>query len=212
MKRSKKILVLAASVGLLALVTSFTGARRAVAETVKPVLAQIINTVGVDVLNQPTVNINGIPSVAVVNSHPVTVQGVPTVQIASDDFAPLAVQTPVHAFQTAIIVELPGGTATSANHFSVEGHRLVIEYVGVTTTGDAQARFATTVAGETALFPLPMSPIAGGSQIGSRVAGQPVKVYADPGTQVSCILHSDVAVNAVGGGICSFSGYFVSVP
>jgi hypothetical protein len=172
----------------LALVTSFSGVRRAVAETVKPVLAQIVNTVGADVLNQPTV------------------------QIASDDFAPLAVQTPVHAFQTEIIVELPGGTATNANHFSVEGHRLVIEYVGITTTGNAQARFATTVSRETAFFPLAMSPAAGGSQIGSRVAGQPVKVYADPGTQVSCILNRDVAVNAVGGGICSFSGYFVSVP
>ena len=46
MKPSKKILMLAASVGLLALVTSFSGVRRAVAETVKPVLAQIVNAVG----------------------------------------------------------------------------------------------------------------------------------------------------------------------
>jgi hypothetical protein len=217
MKNPKRYLLLAASIASLAVMLSFTGVPRAVADSMKPILAQIVNTVGVNVLNTPTVNLNGTPGVAVVNSHPVTIQGIPTVQIANDEFAPLAVQTPVNVFQAQIPVTVPNGQLTGNNSFSVAGHRLVIEYVAVVaanvgSTDAVFATFQTSTTGGPVQYPLAMVRVPAPTPSNDfYTTGQQVRVYADPGTQVFCLLsHTDLTQSIAG--TCSFSGYFVQVP
>jgi hypothetical protein len=214
MTSQKKYLSVAGSIGLAVLIASFGGAPRAFAESMKPILAEIVNTVGVNVVNTPTVNLNGTPGVAVVNSHPVTIQGIPTVQVANDEFAPLAVQTPVHVFQTQIPVTVANGQLSGYSSFNVVGHRLVIEYVavvvgGVQSTDSVFATFQTSTTGGPVQYPLSMMHVpAPTPSLDFYTAGQQVKVYADAGTQVFCLLtHTDPTQSIAG--YCSFSGYFV---
>lgn len=214
MTHRNNYLAVAGSIGLAALIASFSGAPRLFAESIKPILAEIVNTVGVNVLNTPTVSLNGTPGVAVVNTHPVTVQGIPTVQVANDEFAPLAVQTPVHVFQTQIPVTTAIGQATAFNSFNVAGHRLVIEYVavvlaGVQNTDAVYATFQTSTTGGPVQYPLTMMRVPAPNPSNDfYTAGQQVKVYADSGTQVFCLLtHTDLTQPITG--YCSFSGYFV---
>lgn len=191
---------------------------RVLADTMKPLLTEIVNTVGVNVLNQPTVHLSGIPQVAVVNSHPVTVEGIPTVKVVNDT---LAVQTPAsgsgEVFQIVLAPYAPVGLFGGSDQFPVPSNRrLIIEYVGVRAftllnADEAAALVHVTVAGVDGLYPVPLGGPILLNNAYQHVGAQQMKVYADPGTVVACELnHSDSSHSA--NAACTISGYFIKVP
>jgi hypothetical protein len=149
-----------------------------------------------------------VPSANAQTKNPVEVKVVNT---------PLQVQTPAsgtgEVFQKQIEITVPPNRIFASNSFTVpSARRLVIEYVGVRASGGINdwvgVNFTTTAGGEEVTYFLPTLPAANFSN--QRVAGQLVKVYAEPGSTVSCeVVRSETTAQAFGQ--CSFSGYLVPV-
>ena len=215
MSRTKRYLLFLGTFVDVFTVVSIGVLPRVLADTMKPLLTEIVNTVGVNVLNQPTVHLSGIPSVAVVNSHPVTVEGIPTVKVVNDT---LAVQTPAsgsgEVFQIVLAPYAPVGLFGGSDQFPVPSNRrLIIEYVGVRAftllnADEAAALVHVTVAGVDGLYPVPLGGPILLNNAYQHVGAQQMKVYADP---VACELnHSDSSHSA--NAACTISGYFIKVP
>lgn len=154
----------------------------------------------------------------------VSLSGTPTVQVGNAPNSPLPVRdvdNPARQpFQGELDPLVTVGSFTASDSLSVPaGKRLVIEFASATintTSGTKMwVRIQTTTNNSTnahTLVPeLQGAFAAGGSDF--FVAAQPLKIYADPGTQVTFIVNVLGGVaNTNSGAAVVMSGYFVNVP
>ncbi len=170
--------------------------------------------------------------VVVVNtqSNPVPVAGnvgitnTPTVQVSNAFNSPLPVRdvdNPARQpFQRELDPLIPAGSFTASDSLTVPaGKRLVIEFASATintTSGTKMwVRIQTTTSGSTnahTLVPELQGPFSADNS-DFFVAAQPMKVFADPATQVIVITSVLGGVaNSNSGAAVVMSGYLVDVP
>ena len=181
----------------------------------QPVPVEIEGTPSVNVTNTPTVRAQQ------QGSWNVGIIGTPTVQIANLAVPVRDVDNPaIHPFQKELDPLVPAGSFTASDSLTVPlGKRLVIEFASATISTTAGTklwvRIQTTANGSInfhSLLPELQGPFsADGSDF--LLAAQPMKIYADPGTQVTVIASvlGGVANTNTGAGVV-MSGHFVDVP
>ncbi|HVF46554.1 MAG TPA: hypothetical protein VNA17_03210 [Pyrinomonadaceae bacterium] len=153
-------------------------------------------------------------TVGITTNQPVPVTG--TVGITTTENAPLLVRD-IHnparqPFHRSVF--LPATT------FSVPaGKRLFIEFASMNMSVSTGCQVITltvqtSVGGDTAFFSLPPThvPNPAGSGRNFDTVGQQVRIYADPGTQVSFLLFTQATGACNPLGTFSVSGYLVDVP
>ena len=222
MKTMKKTTTFLARVCLALSITAAVFVAEAAAQgepvgPVKPVV--IVNTPGAPVpvagtvritTNQP-VPVTG--TVGITTNQPLPVTG--SVAVTTTENDPLLVSDVNNIARQPFqrIMFLPAGPSS----FVVPaGKRLVIEFASMNTSVDTGCRvialtIQTTVGGTNAGFSLPPTHAMVPGRSFDTV-GQPVSIYADPGTQVSfsTFTQSTGSCNLLGS--ISISGYLVDVP
>jgi len=217
------ILGIAILIGSIAL-SEASGLHGASADSEKDVV--VVNTTAnpVPVNTQGTTNIAGLVQAQQNGAWNVGLTGTPTVRVGNTTNAPVLVRdvdSPGRgAFQLELDVPIPAGSISASNSFPVpEGKRFVIEFASASVKSPTGARIwvriQTSVNNSVnahSLTPVLQGPFASGGGDFFLVS-QPMRVYADSGTQLSVICDVLGAVaNSNTGAAVVMSGHLVSVP
>jgi len=161
----------------------------------------------VNVVNTPNVNVANTPSVSVSNTPNVNVANTPTVQDRDNPAR--------QPFQASFTVGFPIGSFQATETITVPAaKRFVIEYISVGPGRDlTQVTITTIVNGNGALSTLmllqqPNQEFFPATFLG---ASQTVRLYADPGTSVSCKIFRSTNIDFIALPLM-ISGYLVDVP
>jgi hypothetical protein len=183
-----------------------------------PVPVQVQGVTPVSVTNSPTVGAQQLGQWNVVLS------GTPTVQVGNDSSTPLPVRdvdNPARqSFQRELDPLVPSGSFSASDSLTVPaGKRFVIEFASAsidTTAGTKMwVRIQTTSSGVGLSYSLlpQLQGNFGADGSDFLLASQPMKLYADPGTQVTVVVNVLGGVaNTNTGAAVSLSGYLVVVP
>jgi hypothetical protein len=154
---------------------------------------EVVNTPNVKVVNTPSVNVNNLPAVQLAPGAAVSLSGTPTVQVVNTAASPVLVHdtaTPNRTpFQFQPSFTIQDGSPVGGTTFNVPaGKRLVIEYVsasGVDDRGTLVYRITTEDSSANPIIHfLPAIQIVDIGGAKESIAGQAVKLYSEPGTQV----------------------------
>ncbi len=182
---------------------------------------KVVNTPGVNVVNTPSVNVGTLPAVQLAPGAAVGIAGTASVQITNNPSEPVPVRDAATAnrtpFQTAATVQLQDGFESGASFVAVPaGKRLVIEYTSAAGFAPPGQKLIFSLFTETddGIHPttitqhyLLSTPYGSFGNADAFLAGQVVKLFADPGTSLE-LFASRSASSGTATVFFSISGYF----